>query len=63
MPLPKLDVFEKTDLDIRRSINRLEIHRLNNPDDAPYISAVISDLKSANNNLAIAEVAREGREK
>ncbi len=51
MPLPKLGVFEKTELDIRRSINRLEIHRLNNPDDAEVVRPIIKNLTSANEYL------------
>lgn len=51
MPLPQMDVFEKTELDLRRSINRLEVHRLNNPDTVESIRPIINNLVSANNHL------------
>lgn len=51
MPLPKLDIYEKTNLDLRRSINRLETHRLNNPDEAEHVRPIINSLVTANNYL------------
>lgn len=49
--LPKLDIYEKTNLDFRRSINRLETHRLNNPDEAEVLRPIINNLVSANDYL------------
>lgn len=57
--LPKLDIYEKTNLDFRRSINRLETHRLNNPDESEILKPIITHLKQANESLQNAIAVRK----
>ncbi len=49
--LPKLDIYAKTEQDFRLSLNRLETHRLNNPEEAEALRHVIISLQDANGYL------------